>query len=253
MARLLAPMERILPLYDRQKVCSLLRFTAISTPTTFTSNSVLSHSRLRGLRLQSGHKVVQDITQFLDCLLLPALEDFCVSVGAVPASVDNGESSILRFLERSSPPLETFFFEDIRMSHATSLKIFLALPKVRVLGLYGITEGMLQALHWRGQSTTGDGGAFLPKLECLHLYGPETDIDQALLVGMIESRFKPEASTNSELQVDASSTSNGSEHPTCSSLAFVQTTKPFEYNANVLHRVKRLMTAGFKFRKSSST
>ncbi|KAE9393201.1 hypothetical protein BT96DRAFT_999650 [Gymnopus androsaceus JB14] len=112
---------------------------------------------------------------------------------------------------------------------------------------------MLQALHWRGKSTTGDGGGLLPKLERLHLYDPETDIDQALLVGIIiESRFKPEASTSSELQMDASSTSNGSEHPTYSSLALVQTTKPFEYNANVLHRVKRLMTAGFKFRRSSN-
>ncbi|KAE9392256.1 hypothetical protein BT96DRAFT_277560 [Gymnopus androsaceus JB14] len=198
------------------KICG-----SFDTSPTFSPNSLLSHSRLRGLHLQSGCKAVQDVIQLIDCLVLPALQELVVCVGAAPVAasiVDDG--SILRFLKRSSPPLETLILQDIVMSYTTIMEVFTALPKLRVVGIYGITKQVLQALHWPQQSTARVEEV-LPKLEQLRLYGPETDIDQNTLVGMIESRFEPQGSTNTVVNA-----SSGAWHPQCSSLALVQTAKP---------------------------
>ncbi|KAE9392255.1 hypothetical protein BT96DRAFT_1023661 [Gymnopus androsaceus JB14] len=105
-----------------------------------------SLDRLRGLYLQSGCKMVQDITQLLNCLVLPALEEL-VTDAPFPRAVFSTAGDI------HSPR-----YCDV--SCLNFWKASAALSKVRAFGIYGITKEVLQAFHWSPQSNAEENESF---------------------------------------------------------------------------------------------
>lgn len=195
-------------------------------PSGVVPQTMVSHTSLRGLYVHSQRRIAQDIVQFLDQLVLPALTELDIRVGTLTAPSDTAEDSILQFMKRSSPPLEICVLPDLAMSDTAAPQLFEALPHVRKLGLYKIPKEGIAAILWNEKT---DVRPLLPKLEYLALYGPQTSafIDLPLLVHVVSSRRR-----------------NLHNHITCSSLLEVELERPLDMTSPVL---QGLISAGFRF------